>query len=165
MTYDFDKDVERVAKILEETIKETPATMPIFKQKHVIPRMIAKFLVLEVLFNSEAVKMVRELQEENKRLLEANRHLKKHYDCLREDYDKLDERLEETEMKTVWRPIETAPKDGTWFLYLDADNFVSSAFTEDGVEYYGDHHSSTYGNKLYGLTHWMPLPQPPKEQQ
>lgn len=60
-----------------------------------------------------------------------------------------------------WHPIETAPKDGSWFLYRDERNFISAAFTEDGKRYYGDHHSSCYGNEVENLTHWMPLPKAP----
>lgn len=67
--------------------------------------------------------------------------------------------------KQEWRPIETAPKDGTWFLYMDNRGFMSSAFTEDGKSFYGDHHSSPYGNELQGLLKWRPLPEPPTKEQ
>lgn len=62
-----------------------------------------------------------------------------------------------------WQPIETAPKDGTDIVVVDADTaFAQVASYEpapdpawvwvvtDGVTY----HESTF-------THWMPLPEPP----
>lgn len=71
---------------------------------------------------------------------------------------------------TDWQPIETAPKDGESFLAVDANNGP-----EYRVVYYDDdplhlpyiwhvedagagfnHHENFF-------THWMPLPEPPKE--
>lgn len=53
---------------------------------------------------------------------------------------------------TDWRPIETAPKDGTTILSWDGSHYICVAwstrdrcwFVDDGV-----------------VTHWMPLPLPP----
>jgi len=67
----------------------------------------------------------------------------------------------------MWQPIETAPKDGTEILL--ADERVSGGFmtvvsfevvegndwvwhTNDGISY----HEKAF-------THWMPLPEPPKQ--
>lgn len=66
----------------------------------------------------------------------------------------------------MWRPIETAPKDGTQLLLV----------SEDGVQvvgYWGKHNHvplygwlrpvELYGEEVDGLdpTHWMPLPEKP----
>lgn len=67
------------------------------------------------------------------------------------------------EVAPIWRPIETAPKDGTHFLALDYDGFVKemSASTEDEIkdDGYSEFHyaSSSYAHP----THWMPLPKHP----
>jgi hypothetical protein len=72
-----------------------------------------------------------------------------------------------------WKPIKTAPKDGTWFLAIGNEKLhdvvswlpyevVLKWWAEDadGVwyngamdEYYAPQHKRT-------LTHWMPLPEP-----
>lgn len=80
--------------------------------------------------------------------------------------------------ETKWRPIETAPKDGTRILVYvpDSENVLSvywdgefdfrcddngkteysGAWTDDAVE------SFAYEEKAsYNPTYWMPLPQPP----
>ena len=65
-----------------------------------------------------------------------------------------------------WRPIETAPKDGSRLLGKIGD--------WTGFQFYWDaHHSEwalcdaplTFSPAQYGQdpTHWMPLPEPPKE--
>lgn len=62
-----------------------------------------------------------------------------------------------------WRPIETAPKDGTWILVcgIDADGpYVRTAryvVTEDSAMFMNG--SQTVGHNF--LTHWQPLPAPP----
>ena len=66
-----------------------------------------------------------------------------------------------------WRPIEEAPKDGTKFigwwantLYQDEDDVITTWY--DDIEYRWEtnfHSSSEYEYP----THWMPLPEPPKE--
>jgi hypothetical protein len=71
-----------------------------------------------------------------------------------------------------WRPIDTAPKDGTAILACA----VYPDFPRHYVPIYavwGTYHpnakgkvcwrtASICGNKLEGLTHWMPLPERPK---
>lgn len=90
-------------------------------------------------------------------------------------------------MKNKWQPIETAPKDGTMIdLWLGDEEFprreVDCSFREPtdgeywsrGTEFPEEHSPEEglyndeagwfdcFGNKLQP-THWMPLPQPPKE--
>ena len=59
-----------------------------------------------------------------------------------------------------WRPIETAPKDGTRVLVFrqaSLDHEVGIARFEGGD--WCDDDDFVY----YGVTHWMPLPEPPKK--
>lgn len=63
------------------------------------------------------------------------------------------------EQPREWQKIETAPKDGSNFLgYNENQNWV-------GVCWYQRVHSIfcyTGGRGASQITHWMPLPQPPK---
>lgn len=85
-------------------------------------------------------------------------------------------------MMSEWQPIETAPKDGTLFLcWVSA---VRHGETDDGQQYqqdasqidfcawrngppdmpehgYFDPCCGQVGD-AQGVTHWMPLPEPPK---
>lgn len=70
----------------------------------------------------------------------------------------------------MWRPIETAPRDGSEILLADWDCVVAG-FYHDGSECYGHRGGAGFfcsddrGNLLcasnFGATHWMPLPEPP----
>ena len=65
-----------------------------------------------------------------------------------------------------WQPIETAPRDGTGFLYYQklpfGQKWIGSAVYHEGefvhVQWNGDECDWTTINP----THWMPLPAPPK---
>jgi hypothetical protein len=60
---------------------------------------------------------------------------------------------------TEWQPIATAPIDGTIVL-IQRDGSQVVAFQEDGIW-----HCDLYGDELIDqdrITHWMPLPEPPK---
>lgn len=65
----------------------------------------------------------------------------------------------------TWQPIESAPKDGTEIL-IAYDGSVSIAFFHTGYDNWRDEN----GVKLdwdpdwfdQNVTHWMPLPEPPK---
>lgn len=63
-----------------------------------------------------------------------------------------------------WRPIETAPKDGTWVLVfcprVGRRCHVEVANWRHG--YFMTQHGS-YPLTTGSVTHWMPLPEPPKE--
>ena len=78
----------------------------------------------------------------------------------------------------MWQPIETAPKDGTRFLGYIPEGINLDRDNEDKPEYI-EHFLPVHwwgGNKWYEpqfkvssvligdrVTHWMPLPEPPKE--
>jgi hypothetical protein len=71
----------------------------------------------------------------------------------------------------MWKPIETAPRDGQWVLLCggdikyrwDGDTIPQSVVGQfdgnDGWQF------AWYDSGYYGVyetpTHWMPLPQPP----
>jgi hypothetical protein len=62
-----------------------------------------------------------------------------------------------------WQPIETAPKDGTMFLcFVPIKNhrLMLCRITSLGVLLAEDHMPAPWP-----ASHWMPLPQPPKDQQ
>ena len=71
-----------------------------------------------------------------------------------------------------WQPIETAPKDGTDILICDMtaqtprcdlvhwnQGWIGCSSTT--LEYIGTYLSASVG--FYMPTHWMPLPEPPKD--
>lgn len=57
----------------------------------------------------------------------------------------------------MWQPIETAPRDETEVLTY-RNGLMAVAFWENefGCWFVTD------GAELVGVTHWMPLPEPPK---
>ena len=81
-----------------------------------------------------------------------------------------------------WRPIETAPKDGTLVLVYNTLNngtitsidgkiaVARYSHQHDGLEeslweygtYYSENSKDNQGAYLISATHWMPLPEPPK---
>lgn len=61
-----------------------------------------------------------------------------------------------------WRPIETAPKDGSMILVCQSSNNIISSASWSYIY----NHWATYPGPMgfiTEVTHWMPLPQPPKE--
>lgn len=68
-----------------------------------------------------------------------------------------------------WQPIETAPKDGAWILvvdYTDDESFgVAYWFAGDGEYKDAGWYSTSCCDDItmFYPTHWMPLPQPPKD--
>jgi hypothetical protein len=64
-----------------------------------------------------------------------------------------------------WQPIESAPKDG-WFLAFKPSCAVIVGTILDGdhpdCEFDGGVHEGWSHQYVDGITHWMPLPEPPK---
>lgn len=64
---------------------------------------------------------------------------------------------------TEWQPIETAPRDGSWFIVYIPDNpmvwgnYELSAWMKVGNEP-GYFCQTDVSEELEGATHWMPLP-------
>lgn len=58
-----------------------------------------------------------------------------------------------------WHPIETAPKDGTWFITYDPECDDKLDLAVFDVEH---GHFFKIGCGFHGVTHWM-QPAPPKE--
>jgi hypothetical protein len=64
---------------------------------------------------------------------------------------------------TEWQPIETAPRDGDWFLVWNPNSnmcwgcYDMSAWTGDNGGYFMEQDTSEEAE----FTHWMPLPKPP----
>lgn len=56
----------------------------------------------------------------------------------------------------VWRPIDSAPKDGTEILLYEDRRIVSGAWNRGGAM-----HMPYWMGGLFRPTHWMPLPSPP----
>lgn len=61
-----------------------------------------------------------------------------------------------------WRPIETAPKDGTPVIICTSGGKVFRARWFGGAVWSVDGYS--VGFETSDVTHWMPLPQPPETQ-
>lgn len=63
-----------------------------------------------------------------------------------------------------WRPIDTAPKDGSRVLgFTEFDLHLVIKWCDDNFfdEKFG--WTDDDGGCRYSVTHWMPLPKPPKE--
>lgn len=77
----------------------------------------------------------------------------------------------ETPRADAWQPIETAPKDGTRILTIGEEGFAITKWKDDLQMWFKYYTTSKcnlkkpVGNPLYKPTHWMPLPQPPKDNQ
>ena len=78
--------------------------------------------------------------------------------------DEIEEK-EVAEMKDDWRPIETAPKDGTKVLMFPSPHgFYAGYWIGHWTDLYGGvWYMDDIGhlNGMWAPTHWMPLPPPP----
>lgn len=73
-------------------------------------------------------------------------------------------------LSTQWQPIETAPKDGTW---IDVFGSFKDRFNDPDSYRFADTMWDVVKKEWYGcslvdineviLTHWMPIPEGPKE--
>lgn len=73
------------------------------------------------------------------------------------------QRLREAER---WQPIDTAPKDGTRILaWVKGRPLDDNRCIVEWVEVAGEGQWAISDNKWFRLhpTHWMPLPEPPKD--
>lgn len=64
---------------------------------------------------------------------------------------------------TDWQPIETAPKDGSWIIVTSTHNqYYRAAIMWD--DYWQDCNEANHDSFMdKSATHWMPLPDPPKD--
>jgi hypothetical protein len=92
-----------------------------------------------------------------------------------EAFDMMKEALE-FHQKYQWQPIESAPKDGTLFLGATYQWVATICWRSDGycklegrpIDGYFQHGMgigpiAREFDRTYQPTHWMPLPEPPKQ--
>jgi len=67
------------------------------------------------------------------------------------------------EDRMTWKPISSAPRDGTDILIYDAGtgSYEVSSYWTDTPRYWDGNWGD--GEYEHTPTHWMPLPEPPKE--
>lgn len=78
-----------------------------------------------------------------------------------ENGDEYAEQLAAIQSTTQWRPIETAPKDGTRIIVGCKDVVWCDAGWQN-MKRVPDRWESFIGPVPFQPTHWMPLPEPPK---
>jgi len=100
-------------------------------------------------------------------------HLKRKLSGALSEKDAALARVKELEAAQQWRTIESAPKDGTWFLgyfgHLQIGAIPCHYSQDIRIGHEGEHFYGMFGvGELYGdqfilwPTHWMPLPAPPE---
>ncbi len=70
----------------------------------------------------------------------------------------------DNEIDGGWKPIETAPKDGSEILFTNGKEYLVVYYDDyDGFTggLYGSYHEVSEYSRLPDATHWMPLPKPP----
>ena len=70
-------------------------------------------------------------------------------------------RYEARHGESPWRPISTAPKDGSEILIWD-NRGRDWGIMDFAYWWEGDWHIPAYDSKATNPTHWMPLPEEPK---
>ena len=66
---------------------------------------------------------------------------------------------------TEWQPMETAPRDGTHVLVYSESHGIQKSHYDDFFKRWMIYQTAEYDNEfgeLEGVTHWQPLPEPPK---
>ena len=66
-------------------------------------------------------------------------------------------------MNTIQK-IDSAPLDGTEILAWTGSTWEMAFHSPERKRWYGAHHSSSYGHELYHITHWLPMPPNPNDQ-
>lgn len=66
-----------------------------------------------------------------------------------------------------WQTIDTAPRNGEYFLGCNINMYFPqpicfATYHPNAEGGYCWRNSKICGHKITGLTHWMPLPKPPK---
>lgn len=65
-----------------------------------------------------------------------------------------------------WQPIKTAPKDGTPILIYERENdcVCEGRYVVDACRWFerNAHPTDAWDGEIYRPTHWMPLPNPPR---
>lgn len=61
-----------------------------------------------------------------------------------------------------WRPIKSAPKDGTRVMFWNGDSMSVGGWSDDEFEAHPEPRFNLDGCYGQQPTHWRPLPSPPK---
>ena len=82
------------------------------------------------------------------------------YQALDIDEDIMEELREDLAgiVSQQWLPIDSAPRDGSCILGYGPYGVEISYYNKQRIEW-----ESHCGTRLLELTHWMPLPEPPKD--
>lgn len=64
---------------------------------------------------------------------------------------------------TTWRPIETAPKDGTWVLVWE--QYINTKYHPAEVaRFLSDRWVNSASRRIANASHWMPIPALPSDE-
>lgn len=90
-----------------------------------------------------------------------------HYSDAMEENARLKEEVERLRKAGEWQPIETAPKDGTVIWATNSiwkrPDYVKWGCIDHIDEWAWVHTHNRYNRTPEPVTHWMPIPKPPKE--
>jgi hypothetical protein len=111
------------------------------------------------------------LELETKLKLRGDEEVSKQRDAneaLTNELEQQAKRISELEAERTWQPIETAPKDGTNVLLITRKGNMATGLWQgsgpsEGWWLRGSAEPNCFFNGHYGPTHWMQLPQAPKE--
>ena len=83
--------------------------------------------------------------------------------------DCIDAGIEYIEPPTQWLPIESAPKNDKAILLTDGKavyrgNYYDDKYAKTPRPYWDVGLNRSTDNRSVNITHWMPLPQPPKDE-